>query len=74
MTQRTYMTDILHSFYWSFDYATLILSRNFFQIQDCQSKAILYNMVKIFAKENKQNQHAECNILREILYASYTYI
>ena len=30
MTQRTYMTDILHSFYWSFDYATLILSRHFF--------------------------------------------
>jgi hypothetical protein len=23
-------------------------------------------MVKIFAKENKKNQHAECNIVREL--------
>ena len=42
MTQWTYMTDILHLFYWSFDYTTLILSRHVFQIQHCQTKSILY--------------------------------
>jgi len=41
MTQRTYMTEILQFFYWSFDYWTLNLSRHFLQIQDCQSK-IMY--------------------------------